>query len=327
MGCDWRPFAEIVARHQRFVLTTHVRPDGDALGSEKGMADVLRRHGKQVHIINASATPPRYAFLDPEHHFQKFTPPTDHLADTQVIIILDTGTWNQLGTVAEFVRGSSAAKVVIDHHLTQDDLGARRFVDTSAEANARLVHQAILALGGPLSPEAADALFVGLAMDTGWFRHSNVTADTFSLAAELTRAGARPDHLHYQLYEQNTLSRLKLAGQTLDRLTLTAGGKIAYTVVRRSDLESTGAAPQDSEDLVNATLSLAGVEIGLFFFEQLQGGVKVSFRSRDGVDVRRLAEQFGGGGHRQAAGATVPGTFDEALARVLRATEQALRGN
>ncbi len=320
MPVDWRPFVELVARRQRFLLTTHVRPDGDGLGSQKALAGALRRLGKQVRVANPSAVPARYQFLDPEEELQRFVPPGADCLNADALVILDTGTWNQLADLAEFVKSSPAEKAVIDHHVTQDDLGAARFVDTAAEATGRLVHEAIRALGVPLTPELANPLFVALAMDTGWFRHSNTTAETLSLAAELTRDGARPERLYQQLFERNTLGRLKLMGRVMERMTLLPGGKVAHSSILRTDYSATGASPPDSEDLVNFTLGIAGVELGLLFMEQPEEGVKVSFRSH-GYDVARLAEQFGGGGHKQAAGATLHVSLEEARVHVLRAIE------
>jgi phosphoesterase RecJ-like protein len=308
------------------LLTTHVRPDGDGLGSMLALEEVLRRQGKDVRLVIASAMPARYAFLDPERRIEAFTPPGERWGDAEVILVLDTGTRNQLGTFAPFLAGSAAAKAVIDHHQTQDDLGALRFVDTTAEATGRLIFEAITALGEPLPERAANALFVAVAMDTGWFRHSNATAATFGLAEDLVRAGARPEVLYEHLFEHSTLGRLKLTGLVLERLQLASGGRVAYTEIRRTDYAATGALPQDSEDLVNFTRSIAGVEVGLLFMEQPRGGVKISFRSRVRVDVARLAERFGGGGHRRASGAVVEAPLEEVRARVLQAVDAALDG-
>ena len=268
----------------------------------------------------ASIYPPRYAFLDPGTRVRFFEGPGDEYRDADAVIVIDTGTWNQLGGFGNFLRGLPVEKAVIDHHLTQDDLGALRLVDATAEASGRLARQAVAALGVPLTASMAANLFVAVAMDTGWFRHSNASPATFALASELVAAGARPELLYDELFERNSLARLRLVGLVLERLTVAAGGRVAYTELRRDDYEATGATPQDSEDLVNYTRSVDGVEVGLFFMEQPRGGVKVSFRSRGAVDVARLAETFGGGGHRQAAGAILPAaSLDEARARVLAA--------
>jgi phosphoesterase RecJ-like protein len=324
MSLDWTPFVDLVRRHQRFLLMTHIRPDGDGLGSMLALAEVLERQGKEVALVIASTFPPRYRFLDPDGRIRQFAPPGEPWRQVEVILILDTGTWNQLASCGLLVRELPAQKVVIDHHQTQDELGALRLIDTSAEATGRLVFEAITALGVPLPAAAANALFVALAMDTGWFRHSNATAKTFALAEKLVAVGASPVLLYERLFEENSLARLKLTGLVLDRLQVTAGGRVAYTEIRRGDYATTGAVPQDTEDLVNYPRSLAGIEVGLLFMEQPRGGVKVSFRSRSGVDVARVAEQFGGGGHRLASGAILEAPLEEARARVLSAVHLAL---
>jgi phosphoesterase RecJ-like protein len=323
MAVDWTPFVELVRGHRRFLLTTHVRPDADGLGSQLAMAEGLAQLGKEARLVIASTWPPRYNFLDPTRRVERFTTPGDAWRDTEVVIILDTGTWGQLGDFGPFLQTLKVPKVVIDHHLSQDDLRALRLLDTTAEATGRLVFEALTALGVHATAAMANLLFPAVAMDTGWFRHANTTPATFTLAGKLVEAGANPTSLYEQLFEQNTLPRLKLTGLVLDRLQVVQEGRVAFTILRRGDYEATGAVPQDTEDLVNFTRSLAGVEVGLFFMEQPRGGVKVSFRSRS-VDVSGLAEHFGGGGHRLAAGATLHSSLEEACSRVLQATEEVL---
>jgi phosphoesterase RecJ-like protein len=322
MPVDWSLFVKMIQAHRRFLLTTHVRPDGDGLGSILALAETLEAHGKQCDLLITSVFPPRYTFLDPKHRIARFTPPGDQWRNTEAVLILDTGTWNQLDAFGPFLRSLSVPKAVIDHHQTQDDLGAAQFIDVTAEATGRLTYEAICALNYPLTPQVASHLFVALAMDTGWFRHANTTPATFELASELVSAGARPELLYDELFERNSLPRLKLMGLVLDRLQVTENGRVAYSEVRPGDYELTKATPQDTEDLVNFTRSVAGVEVGLLFMEQPRGGVKVSFRSRS-IDVARIAERFGGGGHRLAAGATLQASLDEARARVLDAVRAA----
>src|SRR4051794_27899196 len=141
MPLDWAPFVALVRRHQRFLLTTHVRPDGDGLGSMLALADVLESQGKTAQLIVASTLPPRYDFLDPQQRLKRFQLPGDDYRQAEVAIVLDTGTWNQLGDFGPFLRTLGVPKVVIDHHLTQDDLNALRLVDPTAEATGRLVYE------------------------------------------------------------------------------------------------------------------------------------------------------------------------------------------
>ncbi len=327
MPIDWTPLADLIETHDRFLVTTHVRPDGDALGSEVGMAGLLRQKGKDVRVVNSSPTPPRYDFLDPDGTlFEQFrqTVPPEALADREVAVILDLSAWNQLGEMEGVIRDFRGPRVVVDHHVSQDDLGATFLKDTTAEATGTLVLQAVRALGATLTPEVAMGLLTAIAMDTGWFRHSNTRADTLRAAAELIDAGAAADRIHRQLFERNTLGRLKLIGEALVNLRTDLRGRVAYTAVTLEDLRRAGAIPPDTEDLVDYTVSLRDVDIGLLFIEQARGGVKVSFRTRADVDCARLASQFGGGGHRAAAGATIMGPMPEIIERVLDAVREAL---
>jgi phosphoesterase RecJ-like protein len=289
------------------------------------LADVLESMGRRVQMVISSSFPPRYAFLDPEKQIQRYQPPGEAFQDAEVIVVLDTGTWNQVGEFGEFMKTSKAKKVVIDHHISQDDLGALLLQDTNSEATGRLIYEAVQALGQPISKKAASCMFAAVATDTGWFRHKNTTARTFELANKLTQAGADPNYLYDAIYEQNTVARVNLLGLVLERMKVIENGAIAYSEVRRDDYAKTGAIPQDTEDAVQYTRSIAGTEVGLLFLEQPAGGVKVSFRSRSKVDVAKIAEQFGGGGHRLASGATLDTSIAEAQTRVLTAVRSALR--
>jgi phosphoesterase RecJ-like protein len=324
MPLDWSPLVDVVRRGHRFLLTTHIRPDGDALGSMIALEEALRGLGKEVRMVIASHVATRYFFLSAVERVEFFELPGERWRNTDAVIILDTGAWAQLSSFGTFLRTLDVPKLVIDHHQTQDDLGAVRLVDTSAEATGRLVFEALRALQAPMTKSIANHLFLALAMDTGWFRHSNTTGESFALAAELVKAGASPEYLYEMLYEQSTLARLKLMGVALARMQVVHDGRIAFTEIRMSDYEATGAHPMDSEDLVTYTRSVRGVEVGLLFMEQPRGGTKISFRSRDVVDVAQLAERFGGGGHRAAAGAVLATNLDDARTRVLEAVRQAL---
>lgn len=325
MPLDWSPFVSFIDRSQCLLLTTHVRPDGDGLGSMLALADTLEMRGKKVFTVVASALVARYDFLDPAGRLARFTLPGDQYTAADGILVLDTGTWNQLGDFGSYLRECKTPRMVIDHHITQDDLGGMRLVDTTAEATGRLIAEAIEALGEKPSPTAAHALFVALAMDTGWFRHPNTTSATYCLASRLVEAGARPTDAYQKLFEQNSLGRIHLMSRVLGRIQLLEQGQIAYTEILRDDYTAVGATPQDSEDLINWTRSIDSVEVGLIFMEQPAGGIKVSFRSRSRIDVARIAQQFGGGGHRLASGATLDLPLDEAKQTILHTISAALR--
>ncbi len=326
MAISWPRFVEIIRNHQRFLLTSHIRPDCDALGSELALAGLLDALGKEVLIVNGQATPPNLAFVDPDRRIRTLglDIQQDDLADIDVIIILDTSAWAQLGPMSDVIRNTRAKKIVLDHHVSADDLDAEPFKDTQAEATGRLVQQAARHLNVPLTAEIATALFAAIATDTGWFRFSSTTSETYQAVAELMDAGARPDQIYAQLYEQDTMGRVRLRGMILSRVESELEGRLVHTYVLRGDFEETGALPSDTEDVINMTLAIAGTEVAVIFVEQLSGGFKLSFRSRCAVDCSRLAEHFGGGGHKAAAGAFVPGTFDQVQPQVLDVVRAAM---
>jgi phosphoesterase RecJ-like protein len=276
--------------------------------------------------VNGHPTPPNLAFLDPDRRIQTLGRDAQaaELADYDVLIVLDTSAWVQLGLMADVVRSTRAKKVVIDHHLSEDDLGAESFKDPTAEATGRLIADAADALGVALTPAVARPLFAAVATDTGWFRFASASSETYQLAARLIAAGALPASIYAELYEHDTLSRVRLRGLILSRCTSDLPAELIYTYVRREDFALTGALPSDTEDVVNMTLTIAGTQFAVIFVEQAEGGFKISFRSRCEVDCSRIAEAFGGGGHRAAAGAYVAGAFEDVRARVLDAVRAAL---
>ena len=325
MPIDWTPLVAFLRTHERPLLMTPVRPDADGLGAQLALHDALTRLGKHPRVAIASKLPPRYEFLDPGRKIiEDFRPSTaSNFAACDCVVVLDTGTWNQLGDFGDYLKANPIPRVVVDHHRTQDDLGGERFVDIASESCGRLAHEIMRALGETPSPLAANHLFMAVATDTGWFRHPNATPVTFALAAELVGLGADPTELYEKLYEGSTLARLKLTGVAIDRLKLRAAGKIAYTEILLADYAATSAVPGDTEDLINYPRSVDGVEVALVFIEQPGDGTKVSFRSKV-LDVSKLAEQFGGGGHKLASGARVEKPLAVAREEVLAAVEAAL---
>ena len=318
---DWARFEELVHGHRRFLLTTHVRPDGDAVGSELAMAAILEQLGSEVLVVNPFTLPQGFRFLDPQGKLKQLGAdvPVDQLDSYEVLIVLDTAAWAQLGAMGDVIRATNAKKVVIDHHVSGDDLGAELFKNTKAEATGRLVIEAADQLGAEISPQIAQAAFVALATDTGWFRFSSTASQTLRLAARLVDAGATPDQLYQQLYEDDTLARLQLVGRTMARTRTELGGRLIHTWIERADFEAVGAAPQDSEDVINMTLAVGGTEAAVILVEQATGGFKISFRSRCSLDCSRVAEQFGGGGHKAAAGAFLDEPLESARRKVLDA--------
>ncbi|MCS7238099.1 MAG: bifunctional oligoribonuclease/PAP phosphatase NrnA [Thermoguttaceae bacterium] len=296
--------AQIVRDASRVVLTTHIRPDCDALGSQLAMSRLLRFLGKEALAVNAFDIPRHLRFVDrrgelrrlEEADCQQFIPKAD------LVIILDTSAWAQLGEMAEVVRRSTVRKVVVDHHVTADDMGAERFCDPGAEATGRLVYALAKHVGMPVDAEFAWYIFLALATDTGWFRFASVSAATYQLAAELVTYGVSAAEVYRQLYETETLGRIRLIGQALGRAQVDGNGRLIYSWLDREDFEHTGALPSDSEDIINLMLAVEGVEVAVLFIEQPTRAMKISLRSRNNLNCAAIASAFGGGGHRNAAG-------------------------
>jgi len=327
MSINWPRFSEIIRSHQRFLLVSHIRPDCDALGSELGMAAILESLGKGVRIVNGQATPPNLAFIDPEKRIGVIgqTVQPAELADIEALIVLDTSAWAQLGPMSDFIRDFRGKKIVVDHHVSQDELDAEQFKDVTAEATGRLVTEAAEALGVTLTPAMATPLYAAVATDTGWFRFASTKPGTYRCAAKLMEAGANPAAIYNSLYEQDTLGRMKLRGLILTRIVTELGGRLAHTYVLKEDFANTGSLPSDTEDAINMALAIGGTQFAVIFVEQQSGGFKISFRSRSGVDCSRLAEQWGGGGHKAAAGAFVKGPLSEVQPLVLDAVRAAMK--
>ncbi len=324
---DWPRFVEMVRANQRFVLTTHIRPDCDGLGSALAMATILQRLGKEAIVVNGFAMSPNLRFIDPLGKIKHLGTDVsaEELESADVLMILDTSAWAQLSHIEEIIRSTKAKKVVLDHHVSGDDLGAEEFRDTTAEATGRLVGEAAEHLGVEITPDIAMPLFAAITTDTGWFRFSSTTSGTYRLAAQLVDAGAVPSEIYGLLYEQETLARLKLVGRTMARTETELDGRLIYTWIERRDFDQTGALPTDSEDVINMTLAVGGTEAAVILVEQIGGGFKISFRSQCDLDCSRLAEQFGGGGHRKAAGAMVREPLETARSKVLDAVRLAMR--
>jgi len=325
MPIAWQPFVDLVNASSTFVLTSHMRPDCDAIGSEIGLAHALRSLGKKVRIINGDAVPPHIAFIDPDHEVEVLGQHvTADSIQCDAHIVCDTSAWMQLGPMAEVIRTTKARKAVIDHHASEDDMGAMMFKDVTAEATGRLILEAADALGAKVTTAMANALFAAIATDTGWFRFSSVGEETFKATARLVAAGAKPNALFSVLYEQNSLARLRLQGRILQNIVPDLGGRLMYTLITQQDLTDTGAESTDTEDVVNRLLSVAGVEAAILFLEMGPQETKVSIRSRSALDARRVAEKFSGGGHRAAAGVRFPGPLVEAEPAILAAVREAM---
>jgi bifunctional oligoribonuclease and PAP phosphatase NrnA len=327
MQVDWPRFVEFIGNKKKILLTTHHRPDCDAVGSELGMYHVLKRLGKEVMTANPFEVPPSLQFIDPENVLQHFSKvPKEYMDSADLLLILDTSAWAQLGDMGDVIRAFQGDVAVMDHHVSGDDLGATWFKNTKAEATGRLVFEAAGHLGIEVTPDIATPVFAALATDTGWFRFSSTNETTYELAAKIVAAGAKPDQIYKDLYECETLPRINLTGRVLAKTRTELDGRLIYTWIGLDDFQACGALPGDSEDLINMTLAVDGTQFAVIFVEQETGGFKLSFRSRCDLDCSKIAGQFNGGGHKKAAGAFIAAdTIEQAQSKVLDHVRQAMK--
>ena len=322
---SFRPVIDVLSACQRVLVTTHVRPDGDALGSAAALAMALRHKGVAAEVLLLSHLPRKYAFVFqdnqlPHHDAEPGWPAGLQLDAFDALLVVDTGTWSQLPGLKERALAFTKPKIVVDHHLTQEDWADVKLVDTAAAAAGEIVAELLARWDVPIDSRIAGALFVAIASDTGWFQFSNTRPQTMRLAATLIEAGVDTDRLYQLLYQNERKERVALQARALASMELLKDDRLAVLRITKADFAATGANVPDTENLINLPLQIASVEVSMLMTEPADfGPVRISLRSKGHVDVARFAEKFGGGGHARASGLKVDGEFQAAHDRVVAA--------
>lgn len=302
------------------LLACHINPDGDTLGSMIALGLGLEEHlGKTVTLLSADGVPAIYDFLPA---VDRIAPATER-RDFDLAIVLDAGDLTRVGRAREAAE-SAPLLIDIDHHVTANAFGDIRLLDATAAATGEIVYDLLAALGVPLTRPLAEALLCALLTDTGSFRFLNVTPRTLRIAAEMVAAGASPDRIAEQVFENKPFAAQKLLGRALDSMRRSPDGRIAWTHITQADFAETGGTDQDTEGIVSAVRAVRGTDVALFLREMPSGRLRVSLRSRDPFDVSQVAQRFGGGGHRLASGCTLDGPLAEAEARLVAEVERRL---
>ncbi len=316
---------DVLSRCHRVLVTTHVRPDGDALGSSAAMVLALRHKGIDAHVMLLSHLPTKYSFLFCDHgiafsDFEKGGLDSFDTSAFDALVVLDTGAWNQLPGLQEKFAGWTKPVLVMDHHLTQENWGDPRLAVTEAAAAGEIVAELIRRWGIPLDKAIAGCLYAAIATDTGWFQFSNTRPDTLRLCATLMEAGVDTDGMYQLLYQNERAERVALQTRAMQSMKLLANGRLAIMSLTKRDFEETHANVPDTENLVNIPLQIGSVQVSLLATEPRDfGPVRVSLRSKGGVDVARFAEGFGGGGHARASGLKIDAPLEEVCHRVIDA--------
>lgn len=296
---------ELRAGH-RFLLTSHERPDGDSIGSQLALAFALEALGKQVRLVNADPPPVPYRVF----------PGTDRVevartveGEFDAVVVLECGDVRRPG-----VKGIERYRILnVDHHAGNTMYGAVNWFDERAAACTEMVLSLIDALGVPLSREMATHVYLGILTDTGSFHHANITARTFEICRRVAEAGVDPAHMAHLVYNTANVGRIRLLGTLLDRMRLELGGRVALLYFDDLLLKELEATHDDTEGLINVPLSAKAIEaVALFKGQDGSDSLRVSLRSKGALDVRSIAQRFGGGGHFNAAGCSVPGPRKDA---------------
>lgn len=320
-------FAEIgraLREHNRFAVLSHVRPDGDALGSTLALALSLKELGKDVRAWNEDGMLEKYNFLACAELLTK--PPTAP-EDFDVAIALDTAVQNRLGTTANAVR-SAKLWINIDHHPSNPGYGDLVYIDPISPATGQILFELITAEKLPMTPAIAENLYAAISTDTGSFQYPNTTARTFEIAAELIKSGVKVGRLSQLLYESFPRRRIELLRELLGTMQFGCQGKLAWFSLSQATASALSVLPEDNEGLIDHLRAIRGVIVAIFFEELADGKVRVSMRSKnDAVDVCAICQSFGGGGHTLAAGARVRGTLREVEQKIMEQTCAAIERN
>lgn len=323
----WASIITQFCQNDRFIISSHLNPDCDALGSELALAYHLRSLGKDVTILNADAVPEVYQFLDPQHLIHTFSEKrhASVLARADVIIVVDvSGGWQRLGRVGTMLAQLKAVSICIDHHPNGDPFTRISLVDPGVSATGELIFNLITAMGGTVTPLMAEALYAAILTDSGSFRFSNTGSATHRIIARLLECGANPSQIYNRLYEQLPLSRVQLKGYVLQNIQLAAKGQIAWVSLSLELLQTFGVASSELDGFSSMPMQIAGVKVAIFLVELPRERIKISLRSDGSVPVNRLAALFDGGGHLPAAGAIVSGSMADITARALAEAEKML---
>ena len=310
---------EIFTSKTTFVLTTHINPDGDALGSEVALALYLTGKGKSVSVINQSETPAYYKFMHELFPIATFSASKHNsvFRNADVIVVLDANSPSRFFAMKEFVAESRAKKICIDHHLEREEFADLYLIDEKATATGEIVYNLLKFLDSEaITKPIADALYAAIMTDTGSFRFPKTDVETHNIIADLLLHGADPTEIYQKIFEEGPVNKLQLLGRALTSLTVVHGGKVAYMVLLRKDFSETQTSEEDTDNMINQAMSIGGVRVGLMFIE-LENGVKVSFRSKGDIAINTLAKEFGGNGHKNAAGARIQGgTLPEVVSKM-----------
>ena len=328
---DFNKLKKILTENNSFLLTTHVNPDADAIGSEIALYNLLKLLNKEVFVVNHSSTPYNLDFLDEQKVIQKYDKEKHKnlLNSVDVLVGLDFNRSDRLVSMQDDFLNSEKLKIIIDHHLDREEFVNHLFVDTEYCATGHIIYDFIKQNSiVKLNYSIAYPLYTAIMTDTGSFRFERTTSEIHKIAAEMLETGVNPTEVYDKVYDQGKFGKMKLLGKALESLKLYGDSKeISYMVLNRDDFKTSNSIESDTDTFVNFSLAFENVKIGILFIE-LKQGFKVSFRSKGNIPVNELAAEFGGGGHKNASGLRITdGKMEDFISKILSKAEQYLERN
>ena len=295
---------DFLSRTQRFIITSHETPDADAIGSECAISKALRGLGRETIVLNADPIPRKLSFLDPDKVIQVLEREDQIPVDVgeYSLLMLDTNDLQNIGQIASLVFPRVREHFIIDHHEQEEDLLAGNFIQKSASSTAEILYQLLREMNVPIDREMAQALFTGIVYDTGSFIYPKTTALTFEIARDLVARGVRPNVVYSRLYESNSISALILQTRVLATLELFFANHVSLLTMTREMVVDSGANYEEADQLINIPLRSEDIRVSVFFKQNPAGLLRCSLRSKANINVAEIAQSFGGGGHRTAAG-------------------------
>ncbi len=300
----FKQIIDFIISNNNFILSAHETPDGDAIGSEYAMLKALQKLGKNVKVFNSDPMPGKFSFIDENHEIMTLESEDqlpDNLGD-YVLLILDTNDENNIGVVAEYVLPRVKGYFIIDHHESEEDLLVQNLIQKSASSTAEILYLLFKEMGIEIDFKMAQALFMAIVYDTGSFIYPKTTALTFEIARDLVTIGVSPNYIYSKVYESNSISSLLLHSKVLSTLEIVFDNHVAIQTMTKETIIDSGALYEEADQIINFPLRSESIKVSIFFKENLDGLLRCSLRSKGNIDVAEIAQSFGGGGHKTAAG-------------------------
>jgi bifunctional oligoribonuclease and PAP phosphatase NrnA len=312
----WREIKRVIQTRRSFLITTHLNPDGDGIGSAVAMAELLRHFGKKVRIVIDSPLPQNLSFLNFHSLIEEYQEGEGY-EDVQVVVIVDTNKRSRIGRVAELLDRKGMISICIDHHVGGERFTTYSAIDPETCSAGALVYTLCKESGYPLNVQAATGIYTSVVCDTGRFSYSSTSRKAHKLADECLKLGVDPELMHRLLFQVVPLEQVRLFAKAMERLEFYFNDKILIQSILRSDCVETGASPHDVDYLHEFHKSIQGIQCAVLLRELEDGRIRISLRANAAIPIDRVMEALGGGGHNKAAGATVSGEIEEVKKRVL----------